>query len=62
MLEDRLDGLGSVADVVVVEFFDIRGIDGFMYYLVNDDGVNTLLFPVLLAFKVVVGNDASPVG
>ena len=40
MLEDPLYGLGSVANVVVVEFFDVRGIDGFAYYLVNDDDID----------------------
>ena len=62
MLEDCLDGLSSVADVVVVEFFDVRGIDCFAYDLVDNDGVDALLFPELLAFEIVVCHDASSVG
>ena len=62
MFENGLDVLGSVTDVVVVEFFNVCGIDGFAYYLVHDDGVDALLFPELLAFKVVISHDASSVG
>ena len=62
MLKDSLDGLGPVADVVVVEFFDVRGINCFTYDLVDDDGVDTLLLPELLAFEIVVFHDASSVG
>ena len=62
MLKDSLDGLGSVADVVVVEFFDVCGINCFAYDLVDDDGVDTLLLPELLALEIVVCHDASSVG
>ncbi len=62
MFKDCFDGLSSVADVVIVEFFDVCGINCFAYDLVDDDGVDTLLLPELLAFEIVVCHDASSVG
>ena len=57
MLDDRLDCLATVAQVVVFEFFDIHGIDGLAYDFVDDECVDGLLFPKLLAREVVQARD-----
>ena len=53
MFNDQLDALPAVANVVVFEFFDVGGINGFAHNFVNDDRINDLLFRLLLAHKVV---------
>ena len=53
VLDDCFDGLAAVANIVVLELFDVRRIDGFTDNFSDDDGIDCFLLPKLLARKVV---------
>jgi hypothetical protein len=57
MLDDRLDHLAAVAHVVVFEFLNVRGIDGFLHNFVDDERINGVLLQKLLARIVVQARD-----
>lgn len=57
MSKDGLDGLGTVANVIVIEFFDVHCVDSFVDNFVKNYGINALLFPDFLSLKVVIGHD-----
>ena len=53
VFEDSLDGLISVADVVVLQPFDVGWVDDVLCQAVDGDSVDGLLFPVILLLDFV---------
>ncbi len=57
MCDDCFDGLGAVPNVVVVEFVNIGGFNGFAENFIHNNSINGLLLPKLLALQIVVCHD-----
>ena len=62
MCDDCFDGLGTVPNVVVIEFFDICGFNGFPDDFVHNNSIDGFLLPKFLALQIVVCHDACAVG
>ena len=60
--DERFYHLCTVANEIVIEFFDVWCVDAFTNNLVHNDRVDGFLFPLLLALEVVVGRDACAKG
>ena len=52
-----LDCLAAVAHIVVFEFLNVHGIDGFSHDFVDDERIDGFLLPKLLAREVVQARD-----
>ena len=53
---DRFGHFSTVSDKVVIKFFNVEGVNALANDLVDDDSINSILFPVLLTPKVVIGH------
>ena len=62
MCDYRFGCLSAVSDKVVIEFFNVCGVNAFTNNLVKNESTDGFLLPVLLALKVAIGHDLCTVG
>jgi hypothetical protein len=55
--DDRFGCLSAVSNEVIIEFFDVCGVNAFAHNLVDNDGFGCFVFPVLLTLEILIGHD-----